>query len=353
MTLNRITVRGTIISVTFVLAYVAGWLIVANFLKSEIAEWVIDRRTGGWTIEHGTITMEGFPFSWHASIGTPHLSQTEWGQSYSWTGPAIALNWHPWNPRTVYYSTAGAHKFRVDSIANIAGPETTLELTGGEGHLVFGPRGRLHQLAILLDDARLSLPEASSLRFNRFRALIDNNPRGDGVKPGKLHLTPSLRLDGDIVGLTLPEGQRAVLGRTIGRISLGGTIMGRIPPGRPLDALSAWQMDGGTVEISHLNVGWGSLMVQATGTIALNSTLQPIGALVGTVAGYGETIDALVAARLVKPRVALMGKLALSALSGTPVDGGRPEIKVPITLQENWLYVGPSKLLKLPTIHWE
>ena len=352
MTRNRLIARGAIISGTIVLAYVAGWFIVANILKSGIADWVIDRRTDGWTVRHGAITMGGFPFSWRASIEKPHLAQTKQDRNYHWSGPAIALNWKPWNPHTVQYATSGVHKFRLDPDTGTSLPETTLEMASGQGHLIFGPRGRLNQLAILLDDARLSLANAQSLRFNRFQAVIDNNPPANGVKPTQPHLKPSFRLNSDIFGLTLPEGQRLPLGRTIGRIALGGTIMGRIPPGRPSDTLSVWQKEGGTVEISRLDFGWGPLKVQATGTMALDSALQPVGALTGKVTGYGETLEALATAKLIKSGIALIGKFALGALARTPNSGGRPEIEVPVTLQKSWLYVGPIKLLQLPAFRW-
>ena len=75
--------------------------------------------------------------------------------------------------------------------------------------------------------------------------------------------------------------------------------------------------------------------------------------MTGTITGYGETIDALAAAGLIKSGVALIGKFALGALARTPSSGGRPEIEVPVTLQKSWLYIGPLKLLQLPTIRWK
>ena len=86
--------------------------------------------------------------------------------------------------------------------------------------------------------------------------------------------------------------------------------------------------------------------------MALDSALQPVAALTGTVTGYGETLEALVNARLIKPRMALIGKLALGAMARKSNGGGRPEIEVPITLQKSLLYIGPVKLLQVRTIRW-
>ena len=349
MTRNRLITLGIRTTSAIMLAYFAGWFVVAQVLKSGIADWVTDRRSDGWVVEHGAITLEGFPYSWRASIEEPHLGLTKQDRDYRWSGPAITLNWKPWSPRTVRYSTGGVHHLHI--VPDIL-PETTLDLVSGEGHLIFGPHGRLHQLAIVLDGASLSLPKAQPVRFNRLQASIDTNPSPKGDEPAQPHLIPSFRLDGEIFGLTLPAGQRPPLGRTIGHIALGGAIMGRILPGRPSEALAVWQKAGGTVEISRLDWGWGPLVVRSTGTMALDSALQPVAALTGTVTGYGETLEALVNARLIKPRMALIGKLALGAMARKSNGGGRPEIEVPITLQKSLLYIGPVKLLQVRTIRW-
>lgn len=349
----RIVFRTAIVLAVCAALYTAIWFAIASGLKGGISDWVAERRADGWTVEHGSIAMGGFPFSWQAAIETPHLAQTRLNRIFRWSGPAITLNWQPWSPRTVQYTTSGSHTFHVDPPPGNLPPDTTLTLASGQGHLVFGSQGGLDQLAILIDGATLSLPTAQKLRFNRFRAIIDTNPPANGAKPDQPHLIPSFGLDGDLFGLTLPEGQRLPLGRTIGRIALRATIMGRIPPGRASAGLPLWQQEGGTVEISRLNMGWGPLVVQATGTMALDATLQPVGALTGTIAGYGETIEALAAARLIKPGAALVGKFALGALARRPDGGGRPEIEVPLTLQNNWLYIGPVKLLQVPIIHWK
>lgn len=350
---HHLVARWTLITGAILAAYVAGWFITASVLKAGIASWVVERRADGWIVEHGAITMDGFPLSWRAAVEAPRLAQIKQNRTTRWSGPAIALSWKPWSPRTVHYSTSGAHKFRLDPAIPPGSAETTLEMISGEGHLIFGPQGRLSQLGVLLDGGRLSLPETPSLRFNRFQAVIDTDPPANRIKPTQPHQTPSFKLDSEIFGLTFPEDQRPPLGRTVGRIALRGTIMGHIPPGRPSDTLPAWQKDGGTMEISHLDLGWGPLKIYTTGTMALDSALQPTGALTGRVTGHGETLEALTTAGLIKPSIARIGKFALGALARTPNGGGRPEIEVPVTLQDRWLYVGPIKLLQVPIIRWD
>ena len=353
MTRKRLIVRVGNYTGALTTAYVIVWAIVAFALKSGITGWVDDRRADGWLVEHGTITIGGFPLSWRASIKTPHLGQANADRQYGWSGPAIALNWKPWSPQTVHYSTSGTHKFYMKPKPSAGLLNSTLEMASGQGHLVFGPHGPLSQLGILLDGANLSLPDTGAFRFNRLQAVIDGDPLSTGTKPTQPHLLPSVALDAEVFGLTFPAEKKLPLGRTIGRIALKGALLGKIQPGRPSDALSIWQKEGGTIEINRLDFGWGPLSVKTTGTMALDSALQPVAALTGKFTGYSETLDALVAARMVKPRLALVGKFALGAMARPSSDSGQSEIKVPVTLQKSWLTLGTFQLLKVPTIRWD
>ena len=227
-----------------------------------------------------------------------------------------------------------------------------MKFATGQGYLNFGSRGRTTEVAVVLDDASLSLPNAQHLRFNRFEVKIDNDPTTNSAKPVEAHLVPSFKLSGEIFGINLPEGHDPPLGRTIGRLALSGTVLGTIPPGPPSRTLSQWQSDGGTIEINRLDLGWGPLTIRTNGTMALDSDLQPVAALTGSIAGYGETLDVLARARLIKPNVAQIGKFVLGTLARPSRTGRRPEIEVPVTLQKRWLFVGPLKLLQMPTIRW-
>ena len=97
---NRLVTLTTISTGAFALAYVAGWFIIAQILKSGIGDWIVDRRNDGWTVEYGTITTDGFPYSWRASIAKPNIGLNKQDRDYRWSGPAITLNWIPWSPRT-------------------------------------------------------------------------------------------------------------------------------------------------------------------------------------------------------------------------------------------------------------
>jgi hypothetical protein len=326
------------------------WYIIASQLNSNIERWAAERRSEGWVVNHGAVKMDGYPLAWRATVETPQLIRAKREPAFHWSGPAIVLSWEPWKPRLLGFEVTGTHKTGLKSGQNTT--HITVAMAQGWGTLRFGPRGVLKQLDLLLDGAKISPRPDQTFHINQLRAMIDSSPTDESKKPPKSHQIPSLRANAELFGLTLPEETRSPLGRTIGRLILQSTVLGRLPPGRPKESLSAWQKDGGTLEIRQLELGWASLVVLAGGTIALDSALQPVGAMTGKVSGHNETLDVLVTANLIKPGAAMVAKFALGALSRTPPGGGRSEIDIPLSIQEGWLFVGPVKLLKMPKIRW-
>ncbi len=135
-------------------------------------------------------------------------------------------------------------------------------------------------------------------------------------------------------------------------ISFGVTVMGRIPTAPLRQAAAAWRDSGGTVELDHVALNWGSLRVTGSGTLALDPDLQPIGGFSGAVEGYDELFRAFVAGGRMRPGDARLAQLALGMLS-KPGPDGRPEIATSFTIQNGEMFLGPARLGAAPRIVWE
>jgi hypothetical protein len=161
----------------------------------------------------------------------------------------------------------------------------------------------------------------------------------------------------DIRGLILPVVP-APLRNPVDEIALGATVMGAIPAGPPRQtvtirsAAAAWRDDGGTLELDHFALRWGTLAVSGSGTLALDPDLQPIGAISGAIEGYEELMTALVASGQLRAGDARLARLALGMLARRGPDG-RPAIATSFTIQNGEMYLGPAKLGKAPRIAWE
>ena len=65
-----------------------------------------------------------------------------------------------------------------------------------------------------------------------------------------------------------------------------------------------------------------------------------------------ETLDAMADGGLIKPATAMVTRFALRALSNFTGDKKGDRIRVSLTIQDNYLHVGPIKLIKLPKMIW-
>ena len=86
--------------------------------------------------------------------------------------------------------------------------------------------------------------------------------------------------------------------------------------------IARWRDDGGTVEIESLAVRWGTLTVDARGTMSLDDRNRPLAALSATVRGHRAVVHSLVQAGTLRPSEGAAAKIALSVLSKSADNGG-------------------------------
>ena len=128
-------------------------------------------------------------------------------------------------------------------------------------------------------------------------------------------------------------------------------VMGRIASTFDAVALADWRDDGGTIEVTALAFTHGTLTVDASGTVALDRDLQPIGAFTAKAQGFLQAVDALQAAGVIAPRDAVTARIVLSALVRR--DGaGAASLSVPVEIQAGLLHAGPVPILRLPKLTW-
>ncbi|MCH8237896.1 MAG: DUF2125 domain-containing protein, partial [Proteobacteria bacterium] len=143
------------------------------------------------------------------------------------------------------------------------------------------------------------------------------------------------------------------LGRTTAGLDLEASVTGDLPERLDAEALAQWRDRGGTVEIRRLDIRHGPLAVEGDGTLALDGDMQPMGAFTFLVRGFLEALDRLREAGVIEEHPARLAKTVLGALARNPGGDGGGELKVPLTIQERWLYVGPVGIGRMPVLHWD
>jgi hypothetical protein len=154
--------------------------------------------------------------------------------------------------------------------------------------------------------------------------------------------------------LHVPLTQALPLGSSIRSLGATARVLGATPRLDP-GSLAAWSQDGGTVELDRASLQWGPLVLAANGTLALDRDLQPIGALTAEITGFAPAIDALVATGWVKPKEGQAVKAVLTGLvprhqgAALPTD---PTARIPVSIHDGFIHVGPFRLAPLPAIPW-
>lgn len=343
-----------------VLVYGGAWLYAAGAMGDAIDRWAGDRRAEGWTISYRPVVITGFPFALRARIEAPRIARDAAGAAGAadaagagpaWRGPTMTAAFKLWDLRRIEFSAPGAHHFDYGPAAGRR--QATLRAEDAAATLALDERGRAQQLAVRLARIGFQPRRDGPQTAARALALTFAAPAVPTDPADQPHLRPSLRVTAEIAHMDLPAGTRAPLGRRIESLVLTAVIKGRLAKGPLAQALDAWRRDGGVIEVERLELNWAALGLDADGTVALDANLQPMGALTARIAGFSETVEALVAAGAVRPRDGLTAKIVLGLLARTPEGGGRPRITAPLSLRDRRLRIGPVPLLRLPAIRWD
>ena len=81
-------------------------------------------------------------------------------------------------------------------------------------------------------------------------------------------------------------------------------------------------------------------------------SLQPVGAFSARISGLDKLIDLLEQRGQVGKQQAAIARIAMAVLNRSPANGGPPEARVPVTIQDRVVSIGPVPLVQLDPIVW-
>lgn len=338
--------RSLIIAIGFVVlvaAYCAYWFVLARILATDIANWRDQQRAQGYTVTFAEQpTIDGFPFSLRAHLGTPDITGP--GGLWRWQGPETELSIAPWMPLDLVFVAPGHHHV---SLAGNAPRDIAVDA----GTLSFGldldHNGQATDVSLDLTGATAVDSVAGTTSIASVAAQ-GHLPWPD--KPGPE--VSSLDLSIDAAGITLPQNLPVLLGQHVDKVHLVAQWTGELPQGLPREALAAWRNGGGVLQLREGSVDWGPISASGNGTIALDENMQPLAAGTVKIAGLPELLDMLAASGTVPQNQANLAKMMFGAMAATPAGGGRPQVSLPLTIQNDFVYMGPIKLAPLQPIDW-
>jgi hypothetical protein len=333
---RRIVLSLTGIVLVALIVYAAYWHYVAGKLREQLGPWAQARATEGYDIHWDDAEIGGFPGAFrfdftNLTFGTlrPVPVAVDAGSASAWAMPWNLKHWEfttPSGARVVEPGgSAGFTMRRVDGAVDVEGrvvaaiDVTAIDLSG---------LGLAQGTKIGSAEAHIELP----------------------ATPPQSHTDPALSLSLQLSDASLPMAVPG-FGNTLSGFSFAAQLKGALPPGQIVPALTHWRDDGGTIELQSLRLHWGSLLVDASGTLALDSALQPEGAFSAVITGQDAAVDVAVKTGALKPSDAGAAKAVLGLLA-RPNGNGDKALTLPMTIQNQRLYLGPAKLANIPPIPW-
>ncbi|ANC91824.2 DUF2125 domain-containing protein [Azospirillum humicireducens] len=317
--------------------YSLWWWQAARAVRGGLEDWVAAQRDNGAVVEHGGLSVGGFPFALRAELEKPHLAT----RGAEWQGARLVAEAAPWNPTRIALTFPGEQRLSV--VQPGQPPIDILAPQGGNGDVTMRMSGTLERLALRFTGltaqvAGQSVPVAAL----DVGAAQPDQPPAERTTAG---LTVTLSAD----GLTLPDGMPPTLGREVKRTELTLRVMGAPPRPEPA-SLSAWSRNGGTVEVDRLALDWGPLGAVLSGTLALDAQLQPQAALTAEIRGAPAILDAV--KPMMRPNEAAIARTVLTMLARPTGPNGEPVVTAPVTVQDRALFVGPLRVAALPRVVW-
>ncbi len=343
--------RGmTVFTITFLaaIAYVVFWFTVAALFRGGLNDWAANMRNNGYRIQYTEPVLGGFPFSLRLDLGKLEISTPEKSGYISWASRDVVITTHPWRMDIIAITLKKQHHltYRVNR-------------GGSESYI-----GDAYIKAVLNFDIGSKGPVAAKIRIRNLIFDDTGTPYHLAVDKADIaftrntdanidYKTSSLDMRFSGKGLEVPEKLSWPLGHRIQDISFNGAVLGPIgSSGTWPDRLSAWRDIGGTLEVSELNTVYGPMTISASGTMALDENIQPIGAFSAKIEGFFKTIDMLKRNGFVRSAAATTAKLVLGVMAQRSKNGGTPSLNLAITAQNRKLFAGPVLLARIPEINW-
>ncbi len=117
--------------------------------------------------------------------------------------------------------------------------------------------------------------------------------------------------------------------------------------------LIAWKRKVGVLTFKSFNVRKGVIQFNAKGFVALDSALQPVGKFETKTRGYQDLIAILQQTQVLQQSEAGIISVALKGLSQTDPLTGEEVLSLPVTLENQRLFLGPVQVARLPVFAWD
>jgi len=339
---RRWIIGGAVLLVAFGAVYTGYWYWLAQTFQQNLALWVDQQRATGYRMTYTAGDPHGFPLAVAIALRDVVIESPPDQAPWRLSTTSKTLNLAPWAPLTL-------------RIGNSGDPQPC--------NLTWSAGGRAYELALKGLDARLRIstegePPNIAITAASFDVREDGKAIAEAAQAsGGVDFLPAVSHAEDSIEFRLSARNVTIQGADSRNeqtrdLLLAGQVKGPVPIGPLPAALAAWSRDGGRIELTAFNATWeAATELSGDGTVALDGQLQPVAAFSAVVRGYNEAIDTVVARGLMTPAQGTAAKFWLAARAEKDERGLK--VKLPLTIQDGFLSMGPIKLAQVPRISWD
>ncbi len=329
-------ILGTLVGlpVLLILLWVGFYQFGLQFVEARLFEGIETLRKRGYTVDYKSLATSRNPFLLSVTLDSPTIKDPH--NLYQLTGPQIVISAYPWNYKTIKVTLEGLHSLELPSLTNthlaqsqLTGAQCTLRLNSS--HKASSAHLKIDHIDLIAGTAQLPLSIHE----------VDVNAE---------NLTEPLLSKGNIRFKALGVDDLLKISQQNDpfEFQMSYTFQG-VPHRSKAKTLKEWRDEKGMFKIDTLRASWGTLEINANGTIALDDQMRPMGDLGTTLVGYDDALSIIVQAGYVKAKDSQAASFALNLLGGENAQGQK-QITIPLTMEDGRLFLGPVKLLKLEAL---
>ncbi len=342
---KRWIIGGVGLAVLLGAAYTGYWFWLAQTFQQNLALWVDQQRAMGYRISYASGEPGGYPLSIHIALSEVVIDSPPGQSSWRLDTASKFLSIAPWSPlslRIIDGDEPAACNLRWAADGRNLG----MSIDGMDLRIRLSTAGDLPAIRISGRSVGVTEQGREIAGLIQPSGSVDLFPAASDTQSSAEFLLSAHGID------FVPPAQSD--SKTVQTYDwlIVGQIKGPVPLAPLPAALAAWSSEGGHVELTQFNATWeAATTVSGDGTVALDRRLQPVGAFSAVVRGYNEAVDAAVGRGVMTAAQGTAVKLWLSARAEKDERGFK--VKLPLTIQDGFLSMGPIKLAQVPRIAWE
>lgn len=338
-----------------VVVWTLGWFWFAREIQVGLQDFAERQDGNPVTLSWETVRVDGYPNRLNTHITQPRGIWTGPDGDVAWAGADTILGFFIDGGRTVSFRAPGTHDLTLRT--NGAEHQLTAISEGLGGRIDFDGSGRAFGLRGLATQLDISVNGQLATTLERAAfdwSLIRNQSNSGGIQADSAGQSLTFSLSGvSLATARLDANLAETLGRKLDQLAGQLSVRGAhdptdISPG----GLALWRDGGGTLELADFTLIWGPLRIAGDGTLAVDDKLQPIGAFTAQITGLDRLVDLLEQSGQMRRQQAAIARIALAVLTRAPANGGPPQARLPVSIQNQQLSVGPIPLLRVPVIAW-